>query len=668
MSRRKQENPQPRKRLVNGSFKNNLPLMDLSGPENNDMDTDLTEAEATGPPGGPLSHADSLPIYHDQDLLTCGECRSEFALADIVKFIRHKVKECRLSCAKEYTNGSGDGDRYGGLTDELKSLVDETADESQDETEVGNGRPGEDSDEGEVRKSTQSIFSQRHQLKLREAKALQLVSTQEKWRHAHRLQQRRQVQTVDAHTNTINTEPLTFICIACKQAFSSAWPLLQHAQNVHNTDVYLEEGNLGLQGPPSPLAAASPPPAPILPHHPQHHHRHHHQHQQQQHQQQQQHSSALSLLRMPLAEKNFQASLMAAAAAATNGGHPVSSSSTTSHHGESLFSPSPLGLFGDHLPPLPDRISTPNNGWDSFDYRFKVGASLFSPYFPPSSRPTGSSKSRADRMGNNHNHNLAVPKSEPLATTITEPHSPPMNLALNGRPSSGHGQPLGGPGSASVPSFESQVDFYSERLRQLAGATSPASSSGHPRHHTPGPSLSLGRDGQATMSPRTSPSSAGEAGTPPANAKREPGSGRSRNDTCEYCGKVFKNCSNLTVHRRSHTGEKPYKCELCSYACAQSSKLTRHMKTHGRLGKDVYRCRFCEMPFSVPSTLEKHMRKCVVNQNHPGGPMTAAAAAAAVAAAAAAIVGSNNPATVAGGTDSLGSLSAMSNSNDRDSD
>ena len=109
--------------------------------------------------------------------------------------------------------------------------------------------------------------------------------------------------------------------------------------------------------------------------------------------------------------------------------------------------------------------------------------------------------------------------------------------------------------------------------------------------------------------------------------------GKSRNDTCEYCGKVFKNCSNLTVHRRSHTGEKPYKCELCNYACAQSSKLTRHMRTHGRMGKDIYKCRFCDMPFSVPSTLEKHMRKCVVNANNKQQRNAMAAAAAAAAAA-----------------------------------
>ena len=93
---------------------------------------------------------------------------------------------------------------------------------------------------------------------------------------------------------------------------------------------------------------------------------------------------------------------------------------------------------------------------------------------------------------------------------------------------------------------------------------------------------------------------------------------RHRNDTCEFCGKVFKNCSNLTVHRRSHTGEKPYKCQLCNYACAQSSKLTRHMKTHNRckgLLPPTLRCSFCASPFSVPSTLEKHMKRCCLNRS-----------------------------------------------------
>ncbi|VEL38350.1 unnamed protein product, partial [Protopolystoma xenopodis] len=124
-----------------------------------------------------------------------------------------------------------------------------------------------------------------------------------------------------------------------------------------------------------------------------------------------------------------------------------------------------------------------------------------------------------------------------------------------------------------------------------------------------------------------------------------------RNDQCEYCGKIFKNCSNLTVHRRSHTGEKPYHCRLCNYACAQSSKLTRHMKTHGKDGKPSHHCKYCQTPFIVPSTLEKHMRKCIksrssasigaTNNGHHGGgalkvgtPTTGTAVSMAAAAAA----------------------------------
>uniref|UniRef100_A0A8C6SUB6 C2H2-type domain-containing protein n=1 Tax=Neogobius melanostomus TaxID=47308 RepID=A0A8C6SUB6_9GOBI len=76
--------------------------------------------------------------------------------------------------------------------------------------------------------------------------------------------------------------------------------------------------------------------------------------------------------------------------------------------------------------------------------------------------------------------------------------------------------------------------------------------------------------------------------------------------SCDICGLSCVSINVLLVHKRSHTGERPFHCPQCGASFTQKGNLLRHIKLHS--GEKPFKCPMCSYACRRRDALSGHLR------------------------------------------------------------